>query len=57
VNTILKSRTYLGEIYFRGRWYSASHPPLVEPGLFNAAHAILTERSTDISKRASASSD
>jgi site-specific DNA recombinase len=51
------SRTYLGEVYFRGQWHPASHQPLVEPGLFAAAEAILTERSTDICKRASASSD
>jgi site-specific DNA recombinase len=57
VGTVLRNRTYLGEIYFRGQWHPASHAPLVDSTLFAAANAIITERGTDISTRASASSD
>ena len=33
VLTVLRNRTYLGEVHFRGTWSEASHPPLVEEGL------------------------
>ena len=55
--TVLRNRTYLGQVHFRGIWRDASHPPLVEAGLFDAVQAILTERGEDVSKRASNSSD
>jgi site-specific DNA recombinase len=54
--TILKNRTYLGEVHFRGTWSKGTHPPLVEKKLFDAAQAILSERGEDVSKRASNSS-
>lgn len=57
VTTVLRNRTYLGEVYFRGQWHPAPHQPLVEPELFAAVEAILTERGENISKRASASSE
>jgi site-specific DNA recombinase len=55
--TVLRNRTYLGQVHFRGTWTEAGHPPLVEEGLFNAVQAILAERGEDVSKRASNSSD
>jgi site-specific DNA recombinase len=57
VLTVLRNRTYLGQVHFRGTWSDASHPPLVEEGLFDAVQAILAERGEDVSKRASNSSD
>jgi len=55
--TILKNRTYMGEVHFRGTWSKGTHPPLVEASLFGAAQAILSERGQHVSKRASNSSD
>ena len=57
VLTVLKNRTYLGEVHFRGTWSKGTHPPLVEKSLFDATQAILSERGEDVSKRASNSSD
>ena len=55
--TVLRNRTYLGQVHFRGTWSDADHPPLVEKSLFDAVQAILAERGEDVSKRASNSSD
>ena len=55
--TVLRNRAYLGQVHFRGTWSEASHPPLVEEGLFDAVQAILSERGEDVSKRASNASD
>ncbi len=52
VITVIRNRTYLGEIYYRGNWYSAPHEPLIPTELFEKAQAILTERCEDRSKRA-----
>ncbi len=57
VTTVLRNRTYLGEVYFRGKWHPASHQPLVNSEQFDAANVILNERGEDLSKRASVSSD
>jgi len=57
VLTVLRNRTYLGQVHFRGTWSDSSHPPLVEVGLFDAAQAILIERGEDVSKRATNSSE
>jgi site-specific DNA recombinase len=55
--TVLRNRTYLGQVHFRGTWTDAGHPPLIEEGLFNSVQAILAERGEDVSKRASNGSD
>jgi site-specific DNA recombinase len=55
--TVLRNRTYVGQVHFRGIWSEAGHPPLVEEGMFDAAQAILHERGESVSKRASNSSD
>ena len=57
VLTVLRNRTYLGQVHFRGTWSDSRHPPLVDVGLFDAAQAILTERGEDVSKRATNSSE
>src|SRR5664280_1248229 len=35
--TILRNRTYLGEVHFRGTWSKGTHPSLVEKSLFDTA--------------------
>jgi site-specific DNA recombinase len=57
VLNLLRNRTYLGEVHFRGPWHPSSQPPLVSEDLFEAAQALLLERGEDVSKRASNSSD
>ena len=43
-------------MHFRGTWSTGTHSPLVEESLIDAAHAILSERGQDASKRAANSS-
>jgi len=57
VLTVLRNRTYLGQVHFRGTWSESSHPPLVEESLFDATQTILCERGEDTSKRATNSSE
>jgi site-specific DNA recombinase len=54
---LLRNRSYLGEVFFRERWYEAPHEPLVDAALFAEAQRILAERGEDHSKRASNASD
>ena len=39
VLTVLRNRTYLGQVHFRETWSEASHPPLVETSLFERNHS------------------
>ena len=48
---VLRNRSYVGEIYFRGSHHPASHPALIERGVFDKAQAILKVRGEDIGKR------
>jgi hypothetical protein len=59
VLNMLRSRTYLGEVYFRGTWYRAEnhHEPLVDPDLFEQAQQILIARGDEHAKRAQVNSD
>ncbi len=57
VLTILRNRAYLGQIYFRGRYYPAPHQPLIEKSLFERAQQILQERGEDVSLRRSNQSE
>lgn len=59
VLNMLRSRTYLGEVYFRGTWYRAEthHQPLVDPDLFEQAQQILIARGDEHAKRAQVNSD
>jgi site-specific DNA recombinase len=53
VITVLRNRSYIGEIYYRGSWYPAPHDSLIPKELFEQAQAILTERCEDRSRRRS----
>jgi site-specific DNA recombinase len=57
VLTILRNRSYLGEIFFRGAYHPSSHTPLVDAEVFEAAQVILTERGEDASRKRSNSTD
>jgi site-specific DNA recombinase len=57
VLTVLRNRSYLGEIYYRGSWYPAPHEPLIPTELFDRAQAILTKRGEDRSQRRTNASD
>jgi site-specific DNA recombinase len=57
VLTVLRNRTYRGQVHFRGSWYEAMHAPLIDADVFDAAQTLLNERGEDVSKRASNSSD
>ena len=56
---MLRNRTYLGEVYFRGTWYRTDdhHPAIVDEETFTKAQQILDARSDDYSQRASANSE
>ncbi len=56
VLTVLRNRVYLGEVFFRGRYYPAPHQRLVDPDTFDQAAQILIARGDDHSKRAANSS-
>jgi site-specific DNA recombinase len=57
VLTVLRNRAYIGEVYFRGRHYKASHPQLVDHDLFDQVQALLAERGESLAARAANSSD
>ncbi len=57
VLTILKNRIYLGEVGWRGEYYTAEHEAIVDPAIFGRAQALLTERGAEPAKRAAHSSD
>ncbi len=54
---ILRNRVYLGEVFFRDTWYPGKHLPLIDQATFDAADALLAERSDAHSKRASNASE
>ena len=41
---MLNNRTYLGELRHKEQWVPAAHPPIIERGLWDRVHAILTIR-------------
>ena len=59
VLTVLRNRTYLGEIWYRDRWYKAEdhHPAIIGQETFDAAQEILYARGEPSSHRAVANSD
>ena len=59
VLTVLRNRTYLGEIWFRDRWYKAEdhHPAVIDEELFTKAQDILDARGDAAGHRAIANSD
>lgn len=54
---LIRSRSYLGEVHFRGEWYPSTHPPLVDVDLFDAAQTVLTGRRHQHGSRGANSSD
>jgi site-specific DNA recombinase len=56
VLTVLRNRSYRGEIFFRDTYHPAPHQPLVDQEVFDAAQEILLARGQDHSRRASNSS-
>jgi site-specific DNA recombinase len=57
VLTVLRNRTYLGEVFFRGTWHPSPHPPLVDVDLFEKAQEVLAERGDGLAERASNSTE
>ncbi len=57
VLTVLRNRTYLGEVYLRGRWHPAPHPPLVDADVSAKVADLLAQRGEDHSRRAANASD
>ena len=57
VLALLRRRTYVGEVSFRGEWRSGSHEPLVERELFDAAQTILDARAVSPAIRRSNPAD
>jgi site-specific DNA recombinase len=57
VLALLRRRTYIGEVSFRGEWRPSPHEPLVERKLFDAAQAILDARAASPAVRRSNPAD
>ena len=43
LHTILRDRSYIGEVRFRGQWYPGSHEPIIDRVTFARVQAILGE--------------
>jgi site-specific DNA recombinase len=41
---MLRNRTYLGEVFFRGTWHRSADQPFIDPTVFDRVQAILSER-------------
>jgi site-specific DNA recombinase len=57
VLALLRRRTYIGEVSFRGQWRASPHEPLLERELFDAAQAILDQRAASPAVRRSNPAD
>jgi site-specific DNA recombinase len=57
VLTVLRNRAYLGEIYFRGVYHRAPHPPLVDRETYDLTQQVLEARGEDYSHRAANGSE
>ena len=57
VQGVLQNPVYIGQIRWRKDTFAAPHTPLVEVATFEAARALIAERSLNRSKRRSNSSD
>lgn len=57
VLTILRNRVYIGEIFFRGTWHKAPHPPLVDRRVFKQVQRLLAERGDDHPAQVASASD
>jgi site-specific DNA recombinase len=54
---VLRNRAYVGEVYFRGSWHIAPHPPLIDAARFAEAQAILAKRGDGHAPRTADGSD
>lgn len=45
VKSVLKSRLYIGEIRYGGKWYQGKHEPLITKEVFDKVSAIIENRS------------
>ena len=57
VLALLRRRTYIGEVSFRGVWAPSPHEPIVERELFDAAQSILDQRAASPAVRRSNPAD
>lgn len=57
VLSVLRNRTYLGEVYFRDKHHPGPHRALLDSNTFQAAQALLRERGDDHSNRRTNTSD
>jgi site-specific DNA recombinase len=48
---ILRNRSYLGEVFFRDKWYSSGKEPFIDPTLFQRAQDLLEERGEGYAER------
>jgi len=48
---ILRNRSYLGEVFFREKWYSNGKEPFIDPALFERAQSLLEERGEGYAER------
>jgi site-specific DNA recombinase len=48
---ILRNRTYLGEVYFRGTWHPSAEEPFIDRAVFDKVQAILGERGEGYAQR------
>lgn len=43
VHKILRDRSYIGEVFYRGEWYPGGHEPLINRTIWNRVRALLGE--------------
>lgn len=48
---MVRNRSYLGEIYFRGTWHKSAEAPFIDPELFERAGALADERGEGYDQR------
>lgn len=48
---MLRNRTYLGEVYFRGTWHRSAAFPFIDASTFDRVQAILDERGEGYARR------
>jgi site-specific DNA recombinase len=48
---MLRNRTYLGEVFFRGTWHRSADRPFLDPETFDRVQALLAERGEGYGQR------
>lgn len=48
---VLRNRSYLGEVFFRDKWYTNGKEPFLDPALFERAQDLLDERGEGYAER------